>query len=121
MFIHLKILEDIFNQKLIFLSVFFKVFAMVCEKCTNKISKLATVHVDKNASGSQRLTNENKFLSSKQKFKPGVGEFKRCRVCKKMTHHIAANYCQDCAYQKGICPMCGRKQIETCKYRQSLT
>jgi hypothetical protein len=43
---------------------------MVCEKCTKKLSKLATVNVDRNKAGSSssgRVTNENKLLSSKQK------------------------------------------------------
>lgn len=92
---------------------------MVCEKCTVKLSKLATVSVDKNIG--KRVTNENKMLSQKQKFKPTAGDFKKCRICNKMTHHVAAHYCQDCAFQKGICPMCGRKQMETARSRQSLT
>ncbi|KAL3108542.1 hypothetical protein niasHT_015464 [Heterodera trifolii] len=93
---------------------------MVCEKCTKKLSKLATVHVEKSDQTAKRVTNENKLLSSKQKFKPASEEFKKCRICNKMTHHISAYYCQDCSYQKGICPMCGRKQIETAKYRQKM-
>uniref|UniRef100_A0A914GX62 Probable V-type proton ATPase subunit H 2 n=1 Tax=Globodera rostochiensis TaxID=31243 RepID=A0A914GX62_GLORO len=78
---------------------------MVCDKCTKKLSKLATIHVDKNEQGNKRVTNENKLLSSKQKFKPASEEFKKCRICNKMTHHISAHYCQDCSYQKGICPI----------------
>lgn len=61
---------------------------MVCQKCTHKLSKLATVHVDSYKStkatsssinNSSRVTNENKLLSSKQKFKPTTEEFKKCR------------------------------------------
>ncbi|KAI1706416.1 microtubule-associated protein CRIPT domain-containing protein [Ditylenchus destructor] len=92
---------------------------MVCEKCTSKLAKLATVHTNKSSPGSSRVTNENKLISSAQKFKAGRDEFKKCRICKKMTHHISAHYCQSCAYQKGICPFCGRKVLETKNYRQS--
>jgi len=34
---------------------------------TKKLSKLATVHVNKSVAGSSRVTNENKLLTSKQK------------------------------------------------------
>ena len=66
-----------------------------------KLSKLATVHVKKDADGAKRVVNEHKLLSSKQKFaftinynflnfrcKPNAGDFKKCRICNKMTHHI---------------------------------
>ncbi|CAD5206674.1 unnamed protein product [Bursaphelenchus okinawaensis] len=91
---------------------------MVCEKCTSKLTKLATIH--KGPSSSKKVTNENKLLTSKARFKPEKETFKKCRICKKMCHHVAAHYCQDCAYQKGICPMCGKKVLETNNYRQSL-
>ncbi|KAI6178357.1 Cysteine-rich PDZ-binding protein [Aphelenchoides besseyi] len=107
---------------------------MVCEKCTTKLNKLATIHkTTPNASASsssssstkKHVTNENKLLTMKNRFKPDkVEPFKKCRICKRMCHHVAAHYCQDCAYQKGICCMCGRKILEENAikgYRQSLT
>lgn len=35
---------------------------------TEKLSKLATVHVDKHKGSTSKTTNENKLLSSKQKY-----------------------------------------------------
>jgi hypothetical protein len=96
---------------------------MVCEKCTKKLSKLATVNVDRNKAGSSssgRVTNENKLLSSKQKFKATTGNFRKCRICKMMTHHVCANFCQNCAFQKGICFCCGRKMANVAMSRQEL-
>uniref|UniRef100_A0A7E4WAG5 Cysteine-rich PDZ-binding protein n=1 Tax=Panagrellus redivivus TaxID=6233 RepID=A0A7E4WAG5_PANRE len=93
---------------------------MVCDKCTKKLGKLATVHTDKNKPGAGRSTNENKLLTSKQKFKATSGAFKRCRICKQLCHHIAAHYCQNCSYQKGICAMCGRKVSNTAMTRNEL-
>uniref|UniRef100_A0A914BUX1 Cysteine-rich PDZ-binding protein n=1 Tax=Acrobeloides nanus TaxID=290746 RepID=A0A914BUX1_9BILA len=93
---------------------------MVCEKCTKKLSKLATVHIDRNKAGpSKKVTNENKLLSSKMRFKPDKDEYKKCRICGHRTHHDKAYYCQECAYQKGICAMCGTKVIEVMKYKQT--
>uniref|UniRef100_A0A915DPF1 Cysteine-rich PDZ-binding protein n=1 Tax=Ditylenchus dipsaci TaxID=166011 RepID=A0A915DPF1_9BILA len=74
---------------------------------------------NKNVPGSSRVTNENKLISSSKKFKAGRDDFKKCRICKHMTHHISAHYCQSCAFQKGICPFCGRKVLETMNYRNS--
>ena len=34
-------------------------------------------------------------------------------------HQVNSHYCQECAYKKGICAMCGHKIIDTSKYRQS--
>jgi protein-arginine kinase activator protein McsA len=73
-----------------------EILKMVCEKCTKKLSKLATVNVDRNKASSSRVTNENKLLSSKQKFKATTGNFRKCRLCKMMTHHVAAHYCKSC-------------------------
>ena len=54
------------------------------------------------------------------RFKPTVGTFRKCRLCKMMVHHVAAHYCQNCAYQKGICAMCGRKIANTAMTRNEL-
>ncbi|KAH7728404.1 cysteine-rich PDZ-binding protein-like protein [Aphelenchoides avenae] len=89
---------------------------MVCEKCTTKLSKLATIKKDH---GGSKVTNENKLLSSKQKFKADRDQYKKCRICGHLTHHVHSHYCQPCAYQKGICAMCGRKVIETKNYKQT--
>jgi len=99
---------------------------MVCEKCEKK-GKLGKVIVadpwkagSSNQTGSGRKTNENKLLSSKKtRFNPYVDNFKTCRICKTKTHQVGSNYCQECAYKKGICAMCGTKILKTKNYKQS--
>ena len=44
---------------------------------------------------------------------------KPCRICKCKVHQVGSHYCNDCAYQKGICAMCGRKQVKTKGYKMS--
>ncbi|VDN25010.1 unnamed protein product, partial [Gongylonema pulchrum] len=64
--------------------------------------------------------NENKLLSTKKdRFQPYEQEFKKCRICKSVVHQIGSHYCQQCAYQKGICAMCGKKMAETKKLKMS--
>ena len=71
---------------------------------------------------SGRKVNENKLLSSKKnRFNPYTtsGEFNKCRICRTKVHQVGAHYCQDCAYKKGICAMCGTKILKTKNYKQS--
>ncbi|KAI6182622.1 Cysteine-rich PDZ-binding protein [Aphelenchoides bicaudatus] len=98
-------------------------FKMVCEKCIGKLTKLATVKKASTSTpgSSKAVTNENKLLTAKSRFKrEKEKQFRKCRICQRPCHHVEAYYCQDCSYQKGICPMCGRKVLETSEYKQSL-
>eukprot|EP00884_Botryococcus_braunii_P022043 jgi/Botrbrau1/8522/Bobra.0029s0026.1 len=93
---------------------------MVCTTCENKLSKVACP--DKWKDGS-RNTNEtrkigqNKLLS-KSRFNPYAKQAK-CQTCK-ATLHQEAQYCQSCAYVKGICAMCGKQILDTSNYKQSM-
>merc|ERR1719433_1862153 len=100
---------------------------MVCEKCEKK-GKLGKVIVaDPWKSGSRNQTEgggrkvgENKLLTSKKnRFNPYQDNFEKCRICKTKVHQIKAHYCQECAYKKGICAMCGIKILKTKNYKQS--
>merc|ERR1712203_519810 len=101
------------------------------------------------AAGGSRKVGENKLLTSrKNRFNPVDSDFKKCRICKQkekllrtggrvdgdskvlqevladlkielLVHQVNSHYCQECAYKKGICAMCGHKIIDTSKYRQS--
>lgn len=57
--------------------------------------------------------NENKALSKAKRWtpygKPGAGS--QCKVCRS-TLHQEGIYCQACAYQKGLCAMCGKQVRE---------
>ena len=90
-----------------------------------------------------RKVGENKLLTaSKNRFNPLTTEFKKCRICKvspahrsvraftfiltsnlicfqQKVHQVGSHYCQQCAYKKGICAMCGVKVLKTQGYRQS--
>uniref|UniRef100_A0A1I8AMZ8 Cysteine-rich PDZ-binding protein n=1 Tax=Steinernema glaseri TaxID=37863 RepID=A0A1I8AMZ8_9BILA len=98
---------------------------MVCEKCETKLSRLATTTVRKSkletkpGQSSKKITSENKLLSAQEKFK-AKEDFKKCRICNHSTHKMGCHYCATCAYQKGICAMCGRKITKVSLQRQSL-
>eukprot|EP00891_Asterochloris_glomerata_P002175 jgi/Astpho2/2175/e_gw1.00040.168.1_t len=84
---------------------------MVCSKCEKKLSKVICPDPYKagsnnNTEGGGRKLNENKLLSSKNKWKPTIAA--KCQSCKS-TLHQEAMYCQGCAYSKGICAMCGKQ------------
>lgn len=103
---------------------------MVCEKCEKKgkLSKVATpepwksgASTSKNTS-SGRPVNENKLLSGKKnRFTPYQSTFATCKICRTKVHQVGSHYCQDCAYKKGICAMCGKKILKTKNYKQSST
>ncbi|EDO33267.1 predicted protein [Nematostella vectensis] len=97
---------------------------MVCDKCQKKLGKVITPDPWKsgarnNTEGGGRKVGENKLLTQKKnRFNP-YAEFKKCRICKDTVHQAHSNYCQGCAYKKGICAMCGKKILDTSSYRQS--
>jgi len=104
---------------------------MVCEKCERK-GKLGKVinpdpwkagssnNTTPGASSGSRKVGENKLLTSKKnRFNPTDSDFKKCRICKQKVHQVNSHYCQECAYKKGICAMCGHKIIDTKMYKQS--
>lgn len=99
---------------------------MVCEKCEKKLGKVITPDPWKagarnTTEGGGRVINENKALTAKKaRFTP-YGKFAECRICRQKVHQVGSNYCQGCAYKKGICAMCGKKILETKNYRQSST
>uniref|UniRef100_A0A0N4Z9F3 Cysteine-rich PDZ-binding protein n=1 Tax=Parastrongyloides trichosuri TaxID=131310 RepID=A0A0N4Z9F3_PARTI len=87
---------------------------MVCENCISKLRQLP--------SSRRKLKITDKPLQQNDKFKKtSADKFKKCKICKKVTHREGAYYCQDCSYQKGICALCGRKISNTTSYRQSAT
>lgn len=103
-----------------------KAIEMVCEKCEKKLGKVITPDPWKagarnTTEGGGRLVNENKALTAKKaRFTP-YGKFAECRICRQKVHQVGSNYCQGCAYKKGICAMCGKKILETKNYRQTST
>ena len=75
---------------------------------------------DSATSSSGRQVNENKLLTSKKnRFNPYQDNFEKCRICRTKVHQVKAHYCQECAYKKGICAMCGTKILKTKNYKQS--
>ena len=63
-----------------------------------------------------RIGGENRLLR-RGKMQPYQ---KTCRICKK-TLLQPGIYCQQCAYKRGVCSMCGKKILDTKEYRQRLT
>ncbi|CAK9293769.1 unnamed protein product [Gordionus sp. m RMFG-2023] len=98
---------------------------MVCDKCEKKLGKVITPDPWKsgsrnNTEKSGRIINENKLLTGKKsRFIPYQKTFDRCRICKTSVHQAHSHYCQECAYKKGICAICGTKILNTKNYMQS--
>jgi len=93
---------------------------MVCQKCEKK---LATVICPDPWKAGARNTNEagrkaSNTLLTKKTERMGKTYIRKCRLCKQKLHN-AGYYCQDCAYKKGICCMCGTKVLNIKMYRQS--
>ena len=53
------------------------------------------------------------------RFKKRKGPNGKCRICKGICHQMLYYYCQSCAYQKGICAMCGKKLHDTSNHCQT--
>ena len=116
---------------------------MVCSKCQKKLSKNITPDPykwDKKAKRSDKNISkmlENRLNDKKKKKKCVVtftqlifihiiiiyrfkkGPNGKCRICKGNVHQKTYYYCQPCAYQKGICAMCGKKLHDIKNYCQS--
>ncbi|KAK4519648.1 uncharacterized protein ATC70_009885 [Mucor velutinosus] len=98
---------------------------MVCKKCEKKLTTLAAPDKWKEGSknavagSSGRKLNQNKLLSRSAKIKFDPLDVRKCRLCKTKVHQDKAHYCQDCAYKKGICAMCGKQVLDTSAYKQS--
>ncbi|KAL4400687.1 microtubule binding protein [Malassezia pachydermatis] len=66
--------------------------------------------------GASRKVGENKLLSKSNRFSPlGV----QCKLCKQRVTQEKAQYCQACAYKKGLCAICGKQILDTSRYKQS--
>jgi hypothetical protein len=96
---------------------------MVCENCQKKLATVIVPDVWKSGARNTiesggRKVNENTIISKKERnrFEPYD---KKCRLCKSKLSQ-PGNYCNDCAYKKGICSMCGRKILDTKYYKQSV-
>jgi len=61
--------------------------------------------------------SKNSLLFKKQHTRDMLAQGK-CKLCNGAVHQRGA-YCQQCAYKKGICAMCGKKVLDVKNYRQS--
>mmetsp|Transcript_40578 Transcript_40578/g.53414 ORF Transcript_40578/g.53414 Transcript_40578/m.53414 type:complete len:98 (+) Transcript_40578:113-406(+) len=95
---------------------------MVCGKCEEKLSKVIVPDKWKDGAkntGKQQVSGKtNMLLSKKGKARRFTPLERACRICKtKVSQH--AHYCQECAYKKGICAMCGRRVLNTKEYKMT--
>jgi hypothetical protein len=73
------------------------------------------------ASGGVAAGKTNKALSAKKKTAAAqwIPSERRCRICKSKVL-AQMNFCNDCAHQKGICAMCGKRAVDVSHHRMSL-
>jgi len=117
---------------------------MVCDKCEKKLGITATPDPWKQGcrnaidTGNVRK-QDNKHLqsigrvktlsgskvssNSTQRMGPSTVMYSsiRCGICKQNVYEPGRHYCQNCAYKKGICSMCGVRILNTKSYKQSAT
>eukprot|EP00936_MAST-01D_sp_MAST-1D-sp1_P000588 g588.t1 len=74
---------------------------MVCAECEEKLSKV--IVPDKWRDGARNTTGA-RSIGVPSRFAAGV---RGCRICKQKVSQDA-HYCQQCAFQNGICAMCGK-------------
>ncbi|TMW64274.1 hypothetical protein Poli38472_012896 [Pythium oligandrum] len=99
---------------------------MVCDKCEEKLSKLVVPDKWKdgarNTTGGKdggRAVGSASRLSEKRQRSNRFAPLERsCKICKGKVAQ-RAYYCNQCAYKKGICAMCGRKVVDTKKFKMS--
>jgi len=105
---------------------------MVCDSCEKKgkLSQLATSRIKETSSSSSSSSSgggiggaikgagkSNKLLQkAKEQWIP---KDSHCRICKQKTQ-LNYHYCNNCAHQKGICTMCGKKTVDVSKLKMSL-
>ncbi|CAB3407153.1 unnamed protein product [Caenorhabditis bovis] len=98
---------------------------MVCNECEKKLTKIVGVNPYRNkktnlANGKVPKVSTAKnslFESGKKSTIVGL----KCKLCKMLIHQVGSHYCSTCAYQKGICAMCGKKILNVKGLRQSTT
>ncbi|CAM9477522.1 unnamed protein product [Heterosigma akashiwo] len=99
---------------------------MVCGRCEEKLSRVIVPDKWKDGAqntGEKQVSGKTNMLLTKK----GKGKARRftpleraCRICKQKVAQNA-HYCQECAYAKGICAMCGRRILNTKEYKMSST
>ncbi|KAL6761800.1 PDZ-binding protein [Haematococcus lacustris] len=96
---------------------------MVCDKCQEK-SQSSVACPDKWKDGATNTLSsgkvkvgENKLLQKKSRYSPYGAS--KCNVCKTALHKPGHTFCHTCAYQKGVCEMCGKQILNTKLYKQS--
>ncbi|KAF8365781.1 hypothetical protein PRIPAC_83610, partial [Pristionchus pacificus] len=90
---------------------------MVCDACQKKLVKIVGVDPYRNKThnklqgvSKKPIPAQNKLIGQNKKTELVT---KKCRICKCNCHQPGCHYCQNCAYQKGICAMCGKKILDT--------
>ncbi|CAI5438766.1 unnamed protein product [Caenorhabditis angaria] len=99
---------------------------MVCGDCEKKLTKIVGVDPYRNKKSNRGAdgkiakvsTTKNRLIGADKKATI-VGA--KCKICKMLMHQAGSHYCSTCAYQKGICAMCGKKIINVKGLRQSTT
>lgn len=96
---------------------------MVCDRCAAKATRICTNAPSTPMASADRKEERklgmNMLLKARAKYRLNPIEL-RCRVCAKTTLE-GMNYCQRCAYSRGICSMCGKKILDTTMYKMSTT
>merc|ERR1711934_975718 len=102
---------------------------MVCSDCEKKaaFTDRSVICPDPWKDGSRnsvsgkdagRKLNENKLLSKKRGNNVNPYDVK-CQVCKQRLHDGNGLYCQDCAYAKGLCRLCGKVVLKGREFYKS--
>ena len=97
---------------------------MVCDSCQLKVGNKSSSSNEKwkeaTRSSLKVIGKTNKALNAKKVSSQYIPNESVCRICKSKVL-LNMFYCNDCAYKKGICTMCGKKVMDTSMHKMSLT
>jgi len=101
---------------------------MVCKDCEKKLGTVICPDTWKDGAKNAEAGQTGRKVGQNMLLKKGVPKpaakaatyTSKCGICKVALHQPGA-YCNNCAYKKGICSMCGKAIINTKFYKQSTT
>lgn len=97
---------------------------MVCDSCQTKLSRVIVPDKWKDGArnagfGAVKAGKTNKALAAKKTAAQWIPSDNNCRLCRSKTMKDM-HYCNDCAYKKGICTMCGKKVADVSGHKMTL-
>lgn len=101
---------------------------MVCDSCQSKLTQVivpapniaSKLNNNKLRSGGVAIKNgTNKALEKLKITNQWNFNDSKCLLCKSKVQ-MKYHYCNQCAYKRGICSMCGKKTVDVSNHKMSI-